>query len=102
MALSNLNAAQLDELNKNMDVFDETKSNDKLKTSKTMVAGFDETKSIDDIMDSEKHSSESNPHRSILAKLKDWSVDKWRTFLINSFCFWACFYVWFSIPGLSI
>jgi len=101
MALSNLNAAQLDELNKNMAGIDETKSNVKLKTSKFPVAGFDETKSNDDIIDSEKHYLESNPHRSIFAKLKDWSLDKWRTFLINSFCFWACFYVWFSIPGLT-
>lgn len=38
--------------------------------------------------------------RSVFAMVANWSADKWRTFLINSFCFWACFYVWFSIPGL--
>jgi len=31
---------------------------------------------------------------------RSWGEDKWRTFVVNSFCFWACFYVWFSIPGL--
>jgi len=39
-------------------------------------------------------------NRSIIENLRDWSTDKWQTFLVNSFCFWACFYVWFSIPGL--
>jgi len=38
--------------------------------------------------------------RNIFAAVSEWGADKWRTFLINSFCFWACFYVWFSIPGL--
>lgn len=31
---------------------------------------------------------------------RSWGENKWRTFVVNSFCFWACFYVWFSIPGL--
>jgi len=66
---------------------------------KNADAGIDETKH--DNMNIEKQPlPEMSTQRSIFAKVKNWSVDKWRTFLINSFCFWACFYVWFSIPGL--
>lgn len=36
------------------------------------------------------------PHKGF----KSWNNDQWRTFVVNSFCFWGCFYVWFSIPGL--
>lgn len=38
--------------------------------------------------------------QSVFTSVANWSKEKWQTFLVNSFCFWACFYVWFSIPGL--
>lgn len=37
---------------------------------------------------------------SVCQSVSNWSKEKWQTFAVNSFAFWACFYVWFSIPGL--
>jgi len=90
-----------------IDEFDEVEEEKRVKEM-PLEAGIDETK--DEVVVAKDgvivtkdevivYASE-NPQRSVFDMIANWSADKWRTFLINSFCFWSCFYVWFSIPGL--